>query len=86
MILYVLSSASFTSCLEFVPKSIISSLERLVVCPFRHPVYIISPPIGVLPRVPTVLHLHVALDDDFTRQLANCDENYKFLVFSCSIL
>ena len=44
------------------------------------------PSLGVMPRVPIALHLSVAHDDDIIRQLANCDENYKFLVYPYSML
>ena len=40
----------------------------------------------VMPRVPTILHLLVAHDDDSTRYLANCDENYKFDAYPYSTL
>ena len=36
-------------------------------------------------RVPVVVHLHVA-HDDITRQLVNCDENFKFFVYPYSML
>jgi len=39
-----------------------------------------------MPRVPTALHLSIAHDDDITRHLAKCDENYKFAAYSYSIL
>jgi len=49
--------SSFTGYLEFVSRSSIPLLERLDVCPPRHPVYIIFLFLGVMPRVSTALHL-----------------------------
>ena len=83
MIQQIIFCVSFTDCLEFVPKSSIPPLERLDVCHTRHP-YIFFPSLGVMPRVPTALHLSIA-HDDITRQLANCDENYKFYAYSYSM-
>ena len=40
----------------------------------------------VMPIVPSALHLLVLHDDDITRQLANCDENYKFFIYPYSML
>jgi len=37
-------------------------------------------------RVPTALHLYVAHDDDITRQLTNCDENYKIYAYPYDIM
>ena len=71
--------SSFTSCLEFVPKSHIPPLKGLNVCHPRHPIYLFFSSIGVMPRVPTVLHFPITHNDDITRQLANCDKNYKFI-------
>jgi len=42
--------------------------------------------LGVMPKVPTALHLSVTHDDDITGQLTNCDENYKFSVYPYSLL
>ena len=42
--------------------------------------------LGVMSRVPIALHLSIAHDDDITRHLAKCDENYKFAAYSYSIL
>ena len=44
------------------------------------------PILRVVPRVPTVLHLSVAHEDDITRQLANHDGNYKFSIYLYSML
>ena len=42
--------------------------------------------LGVMPRVPTTLHLHVARDDGITTQLANCNENDRFSLYPYSML
>jgi len=55
-------------------------------CNLRHPIYLIFSSLGVMPRVPIALYLPIAHDDDITRYLANCDENYKFAAYSYSIL
>jgi len=68
--------SSFTNYLEFVPEFSLS-LTGFVVCHSRHLIYLFFPSLGVISRVLTALHLHVA-HDDITKQLANCDENYKF--------
>jgi len=39
-----------------------------------------------MPKVPTILHFPIAHYDDITRQLVNCDENYKFSLYPYSIL
>ena len=86
MIQHVISStSSFTSCLEFIPESNLP-LSRFVVCHPKHPIYLLFPSLGVMPRILTALHLSFAHDDDITRQLANCDENYKFVAYPYSIL
>ena len=54
-------------------------------CHSRHPIYLIFSSLGVMPRVPTALHLFVA-HGDITRQLANCNENYKFSIYPYNIL
>ena len=79
-------SFSFTSCLEFTLKSNIPLLEELDVCHLRHLIYFIFLSLGVTPKVPTACHLSVAHDDDIIRQLANCDENYKFSVYPYSYI
>ena len=55
-------------------------------CHPRHLKYLLFSSLGVMPRVSTVLHLSVAHNDDIIRHLVNCDENYKFVVYSDSIL
>ena len=65
-IIFVFSS--FTGYLEFVPKSNILPLGGLDVCHPRHPIYLFFPSLGVMSRVPIALYLHVAHDDDITRQ------------------
>ena len=84
--LMIFGVSSFIGCLEFVPKSSIPPLEWLEVCPPRHHVYIICASIRVMPRVSTALHLFVAHDDNLTRQIAICNDNYKFVAYSCSFL
>jgi len=77
----VVSSASaFTGCLEFILEFSLS-LEGFNVCHPRHLIYLIFLSLGVMPRVFTMLHLPIAHDDDITRQLANCDETYKFSIY-----
>ena len=72
---------SYTSCLEFVSKSSIPSLEVSDVYHPRHPIYLFFSLLGVISRIPTALHVSGAHDDDIIRQLANYDENYKFSVY-----
>ena len=55
-------------------------------CHPRHPIYLIFSSLRVMPRVHTTLHFSVAHDEDIIRQLANCDENYKFFVYPYSML
>ena len=55
-------------------------------CPLRHPVYIMFPSLRVIPRVSTPLHLHIAHDDNLTRQIAICNDNYKFATYPYNIL
>ena len=77
MIQQVISSASFfTGCLKFIHESSLS-LAEFDACHSRHLIYLLFLLLGVMSRVSTALHLHVA-HDDITKQLANCDENYKF--------
>ena len=59
-------------------------LAGLDVCPPMYPIYLFFSLLEVMCRVPTTLHLPVAYD--ITRQLANCDEKYKFSVYPYSIL
>jgi len=56
------------------------------VCHLKHPIYLILPSLGVMPRVPTALHLPVAHIDNITRQIAICNDTYKFVVYLYSIL
>ena len=53
-------------------------------CHSRHPIYLIFSSLGVMIKVPTTLYLLVA--HDITRQLANCDKNYKFSLYPYSML
>ena len=55
-------------------------------CHPRHLIYLFFPSPGVMLKAPTALHLPVAHDDDITRQLAKCDENYKFSIYPYSML
>jgi len=55
----VSSVFSFTGRLEFVPEFYLS-LAELDVCHPRYPIYLIFSSLGVMPRVPIVLHLSVA--------------------------
>ena len=67
----MVSSASFTGRLEFIPES--NSLAEFDVC---HPKYLISlilSLLGVMSRVSTALHLSVAHIDDITRLIAICN-------------
>jgi len=64
-----------------VSKSSIPSLEGLDVCHSRHHIYLFFSSLRVMRRIPTALHLHVAHDDDISRQLANCDVKYKFFLY-----
>jgi len=78
MIQQMISGVSFfIGCLEFVPKFNIPPLERIDVYHLRHSTYLFFSSLRVMSRVPTILYLLVAHDDDITRLLANC-ENYKF--------
>jgi len=81
----VFSASSFTGCLEFISEYSLS-LAGFDVCYPRHPIYLFFSSLEVMPRVSTTLHLPIANDDDITKQLANCDENYKFYVYLYSML
>ena len=84
MIQRVVSSASsFIGFLEFITDSSLP-LVGFDVYHHRHPIYLIFSSLGVMPRMSITLHLTVA--HDITRQLANCDEKYKFSVYPYSIL
>ena len=77
MIQYAISSAFFIGSLKFIPESNLPLAGSL--CVILGIPYLFFPSLEVMPIVPTTLHLHVARSDDITRQLANCDKNYKFL-------
>ena len=47
--------------------------------------YPLSLPSGVMPKISIALHLPVAFDD-ITRQLINCNDNYRFSVCPHSVL
>jgi len=55
-------------------------------CPPRPLIYLLFSSLGVMPRVSIALYLPAVYDDDITRLLTNCDENYKFVVYTYSIL
>jgi len=80
----IYSASSFSGCLEFVSESNVPPL--LDMCPPRHPTYLILPSLGVMPRVPTALHLHVAQIDEITRSIETCNDTYKFVAYLYSIL
>ena len=67
----------FNRCWEMCPESSIP-LSESVVCATRHLTCPIFASLEVMPRVSTAVHLLVAYDD-ITRQLANDNDNYKFL-------
>jgi len=67
--------SSFSSYLEFVPESSLP-LVRFEVCPLRHPIYSLFSSLEVMP---TALHLPIT-HVNITRQLANCNDNYRFSV------
>jgi len=75
----------FTDCLELVSKYSIPPLEGLDVCPPKHPIYIIFSSLGIMPRVFIASHFPVA-HDNLTRQIAICNDKYKFVAYSYSIL
>ena len=54
------SVSSFSGCLEFVPESNVPPSAGINVCPPRHVISLILSLLGVMPRIPTALHLHVA--------------------------
>ena len=55
-------------------------------CPSRHPIYLILLSLGVMPRVPTALHLLVTYIDDITRPIAICNDTHKFVAYRYSTL
>jgi len=69
--------SSFSGCLKICLESSVPLTKSIALLP-RHPMYSLSLSLGVIPKVSTVLHFLVAFDD-ITRQLANCNDNYKFL-------
>jgi len=82
----MVSSASFSGCLGFVFESSITPSAGLDVCLPRHPRYILLSSLGIMPRVSAALHLFVAHIDDITRMIAICNDTYKFVTCSYSIL
>ena len=76
--------SSFSRCLEIYPESSLS-LTEYVAHFLKHPMYLISLPSGVMPRVSTALHLPVTFDD-ITGQLANCNEKCKFSTCPYNVL
>jgi len=81
MIYQVVSEFSFSGCLEMCPKSSIP-LSELVKYPTRHPRCPIFASFKIMPRMSTILHLHVAYDNN-TRQLANDNDNYQCMSMLC---
>jgi len=79
----MVSNTSFSGCLEFVSESRVPS--SLDVCP-SHVISFILPSLGVMPRIPTTLHLFVAHIDNITRLIAICNNTYKFVAYLYSIL
>jgi len=79
----MVSSVSFSSCLEFVFESNVP--PSLDMYPPRHPTYLILSSLGVMPRVLIALHMHVA-QIDITRLIATCNDTYKFVAYPYSIL
>ena len=76
--------SSFTDRLEFIPESSIS-LAEFDVCHPRHHISLILSSLGVMPRVPTALHLPVA-HIDITGQITICNDTYKFAAHPYNIL
>jgi len=74
----------FSVCLEMYPESSIL-LSKFIAYPTRHPICPIFASLEVMPRASTALHLPFAYNDS-TRQLANCNDNYKFFAYPYSIL
>ena len=77
----MISIASSSGCLEFISESNIHSSVGLDMCPPRHPRYIIFPYLGIMPRVPIALHLHVAHIGDIARPMVICSDTYKFVAY-----
>jgi len=86
MIQQIISSASFSDCLELVSEFNIPPFEGLDVCPPRHPRYIFFLYLGFMPKVPTALHVPIAYNDDLTRPIAICNVTYKFVTYPYNIL
>ena len=74
----------FSGGLEICPESNIP-LTKLVAPLPKHPMYSLFLPSGVMSRVYITLHLPIAFDD-ITRQLANCNNYYKFSACLYSVL
>jgi len=55
-------------------------------CHPKHHIYLILPSLRVMPRVPTVLHLPIALIDNITKPIAIYNDTYKFATYPYSIL
>jgi len=54
-------------------------------CPPKQPKYILFLSLGIVPRVPTALHLSVALIDNITRPITIFNDTYKFVAYPYSI-
>ena len=86
MIQQMISNASsFSTCLEFMSESNLPPSAGLDVCPSRYFRYIIFSSLGIMPRVPTVLHLPVAHIGDIIRPIAIRNDTYKFVAYPYSI-
>ena len=65
MIQHVISNASFSGCLEFVSES---NIPPSAWSP-RYPICILFLLLGIMPRMPTALHLPVAHINDIIRSI-----------------
>jgi len=80
----MVSNTSLLGCLEFVSESHVP--PSLDMCPSRHVISLILLSLGVMPRVPTALHLPIAHIDDITRLIVICNDTCKFVAYTYSIL
>ena len=55
-------------------------------CSLRHLIYLIISSLGVMPRVPTGMHLLVAYIDNITKSIAICNYTYKFVTYPYNTL
>ena len=73
----------FTKRLEFICESSLSLASSR--CD-RHPIYLILPSFGIVPRVSTALHLHVEQINNITRPIAIYNDTCKFVAYPYNIL